>query len=118
MQRPRTRGEKVIAFITRHIVVPEGDFVGKPVVLADFQKRFLLNVYDNPHVTDTAILSMARKNAKTATIAFILLAHLVGPEAVQNSRIVSGAMSREQAAEVYNLASKCVMLSPELSKII
>ena len=116
--RSLTRGEKVIAFIHRHILVPEGEHVGKPVVLADFQKRFLLDIYDNPHITDTAILSMARKNAKTATIAFILLAHLVGPEAVQNSRIVSGAMSREQAAEVYNLASKCVMLSPELSKII
>src|SRR3954453_23487657 len=113
-----TRGERVIGFIHRYILVPEGEHVGKPAILADFQKRFLLNVYDNPNITDTAILSMARKNAKTATIAFILLAHLVGPEAVQNSRIVSGAMSREQAVEVYNLASKCVMLSPELSKII
>lgn len=54
----------------------------------------------------------------TGTIAFLMLAHLVGPEAVQNSRIVSGAMSREQAAEVYNLASKCVALSPDLRDII
>lgn len=113
-----TRAEKVIAFIERYCVVPEGELIGQPVKLADFQKRFLTEIYDNPHVTDTAILSIARKNAKTGTIAFILLAHLVGPEAVQNSRIVSGAMSREQAAEVYNLASKCVMLSKELSEII
>ncbi len=27
-------------------------------------------------------------------------------------------MSRDQAAEVYNLASKCVMLSPKLSELI
>lgn len=54
----------------------------------------------------------------TGLIAFLLLAHVVGPEAVQNSRIVSGATSREQAAEVYNLASKCVMLSPKLLEII
>lgn len=113
-----TRGEKVIAFCEKYCVIPEGDHVGKPVVLADFQKKFILEVYDNPHITDTGILSIARKNAKTGTIAFILLAHTVGPEAVQNSRIVSGAMSREQAAEVYNLASKCVMLSPKLSKIV
>ena len=113
-----TRGEKMIAFIEQYCVVPEGQHIGKPVRLADYQKRFILEVYDNPAETDTAILSIARKNAKTGTIAFILLGHTVGPEAVQNSRIISGAMSREQAAEVYNLASKCVMLSPKLSEII
>jgi phage terminase large subunit-like protein len=113
-----TRGERVIEFCHQYCVIPEGDKVGQPVVLAEFQKKFILEVYDNPAVTDTGILSIARKNAKTGTIAFILLAHTVGPEAVQNSRIVSGAMSREQAAEVYNLASKCVMLSPKLNKIV
>ena len=98
--------------------MPEGDLIGQRVNLAPFQKKFIIEIYDNEHVTDTAILSIARKNAKTGTIAFILLAHLVGPESVQNSRIVSGARSREQAAEVYNLASKCVQLSETLSKII
>lgn len=114
MVRKLTRGERVIAFIESYCVVPEGDHVGKPVKLAPFQKKFILEVYDNPYVTDTGILSMARKNAKTALIAFIVIAHLVGPEAIQNSRIVSGAMSREQAAEVYNLASKTVILSEKL----
>ncbi|MEO0375591.1 MAG: terminase TerL endonuclease subunit [Cyanobacteria bacterium P01_A01_bin.17] len=113
-----TRGEKVIAFIERYCVIPEGEHVGKPVKLADFQKKFILEVYDNPHVTDTAILSIARKNAKTGTIAFLVLAHVEGPEAIQNSRIISGAMSRDQAAEVYNLASKCVDLSPHLREKI
>jgi phage terminase large subunit-like protein len=113
-----TRGERVISFVERFCIIPEGDKVGQPVRLAQFQKDFILAIYDNPAVTDTAILSIARKNAKTGTIAFLVLAHLVGPEAVQNSRIVSGAMSREQAAEVYNLASKCVNLSPGLRDLI
>lgn len=113
-----TRGERVIAFIEEYCVIPEGEHVGKPVVLAEFQRKFILDVYDNPHVTDTAILSIARKNAKTGTIAFLMLAHLVGPEAKLNSRIISGAMSREQAAEVFNLASKCVQLSPDLRPIV
>lgn len=113
-----TRGERVIAFIEGFCKIPEGEHVGKDARLAEFQKKFLLDLYDNPHGTDTAILSIARKNAKTGLIAFILLAHLVGPEAKLNSRIVSGAMSRDQAAEVYNLASKCVMQSEKLSSII
>ena len=113
-----TRGEMVCKFVESKCTIPEGDKVGQPVVLAEFQIVFILAIYDNPAVTDTAILSIARKNAKTGLIAFLMLAHLVGPEAVQNSRIVSGAMSREQAAEVYNLASKCVALSPGLRDII
>ena len=51
-------------------------------------------------------------------IAAILLAHLVGPEAVQNSQIVSGAQSKEQAAVVFELARKMVEMSPQLSKVV
>lgn len=112
-----TRGERVCAFIERYLIVAEGDLIGKPLKLEPFQRRFILAVYDNPVGTRRAFLSIARKNAKTATIACLVLAHVVGPEAVQNSRIVSGAMSRDQAAEVYNYASKMIGLSPELSRL-
>jgi len=113
-----TVGESVIAFIENFCVIPEGEKVGQPVSLAPFQKKFILDIYDNPHGTDTAILSIARKNAKTGLIAFIVLAHLVGPVCLRNSRIISGAQSRDQAGEVYNLASKCVELSPVLRSIV
>lgn len=116
--KPKTRGERVVCFIERYLRIPEGKRVGQRVVLDDFQVVFILDVYDNPEVTDTAILSIARKNAKTGTIAFLVLAHTVGPEAVRNSRIVSGAQSREQAAEVYNLASKCAQMSPKIAPLI
>lgn len=112
-----TRGERVCRFIETYCIIPEGDFVGKPVRLIDEQAIFYLSIYDNPFETDTAIKTVARKNSKTGDIAFMLLAHIVGPEAVQNSRIISGAMSRDQAAEVYNYASKCVMLSEKLSSL-
>lgn len=113
-----TRAEKVIAFIERYCVTPEGADVGKPLLLADFQKKFIRDVYDNPAGTRRAILSVARKNGKSGLIAGLLLAHLVGPEAKQNSQLVSGAMSRDQAALVFNLASKMVQQSPALSQIV
>ena len=47
-----------------------------------------------------------------------MLAHIVGPEANQNSQIISGATSRDQAALVFKLAEKMVRLSPQLSEII
>jgi len=112
-----TRGEKVIAFIEKYAVTPEGKHVGKPLALADFQKAFIKEVYDNPKGTRRAYLSIARKNGKSALIAAILLAHIVGPEAILNSQIVSGARSRDQAALVFKLAQKMVQLSPELGKV-
>lgn len=112
-----TRGERVIAFIQRYCMVPEGNLLGKPVRLLDFQKKFIREVYDNPHGTSRAYLSIARKNGKTGLIACLLLAHIVGPEAYQNSRITSGARTRKQAAEVFNYAAKMVWMSPELSKL-
>lgn len=113
-----TRGERVIAFIEKYCIIPEGAQVGQPIKLADFQRRFILEVYDNPNGTRRGYLSIGRKNGKTALIACLLLAHLVGPEAKLNGQLVSGALSRDQAALVFNLASKMVQLSAELSKII
>jgi phage terminase large subunit-like protein len=113
-----TRGEKVIRFIERYCRVPEGKFVGRPIELDFFQKLFILAVYDNPAGTSVAILSIARKNGKTALIAALALAHLVGPEARLNAQLVSGARSRDQASLVFKLALKMVNLNPELRSII
>lgn len=113
-----TRAARVIEFIQRYCLVPDGAQVGLPLVLDDFQKEFIRAIYDNPAGTRRAILSVSRKNGKSGLIAGLLLAHLVGPEAKQNSQLVSGAMSRDQAALVFNLASKMVQLSPKLSAIV
>ena len=92
--------------------------VGAPLKLEPFQREFILAVYDNRAGTRRGILSIARKNGKSGLIAGLLLAHLIGPEAKQNSQIVSGAMSRDQAALVFNLACKMVQLSPRLSELV
>lgn len=113
-----TRAARIITFIEGFCVTPEGADVGKPLRLAEFQKDFIRDVYDNPAGTRRAILSIARKNGKSALIAGLLLAHLIGPEAKQNAQIVSGAMSRDQAALVFNLASKMVQASPKLSRLV
>lgn len=113
-----TRAARVIAFIEKHCLTPDGAQVGKPMRLAEFQKQFIREVYDNPAGTRRAILSVSRKNGKSGLIAGLMLVHLVGPEAKQNSQLVSGAMSRDQAALVFNLAAKMVQLSPKLSSIV
>ncbi len=59
-----------------------------------------------------AILSIARKNGKTALIAALVLAHLIGPEAVQNGEIYSAANDREQAAQVFKVAAQICRADP------
>lgn len=112
-----TRGQRVCKFISQYCRVPEGPKVGQPIKLLPFQKKFITDVYDNPAGTREAILTMARKNGKTALIACLVLAHLVGPEAKLNSQIASGAMSKDNAALVFKLAQKMINLNPELGRV-
>ena len=113
-----TRGKKVCQFIEAFCPVPEGKLVGKPIKLMPFQRKFICDIYDNPKGTSRAYLSVGRKNGKSALIAGIVLAHLVGPEARENSQIISGARSRDQAALVFKLAEKMVRLSPQLAQLV
>ena len=116
--RPRkseTDGEKIIHWIQKYCVVPEGPDVGKPVVLRDWQKAILLGIYDNPHGTRRALISFGRKNGKTALSAFLVLAHLCGVKVKPNSHIYSAAQSRDQASILFGLAAKMVRLNPMLN---
>jgi len=112
-----TRAERNMAFCEKYCLVPEGKLRGQPVRLAPFQQVFFYSVFDSPIRVRRAYLCMARKNGKTALIALILLCFIVGPEAVINSRLSSGAHSKEQAAEVFNYASKMIYLSPALTSL-
>lgn len=112
----QTRGERNVAWIEEMCRIPDGKLVGQPVRLTDAQKSWIHQIYDTP--TRTFILSMARKNAKTATSAFLLLLHLCGPEAKHNSQLYSAAQSRDQASILFGYASKVVRMSPDLSEYV
>lgn len=86
------------------------------MVLTKHQRNWIKRIYDSP--TRTFILSMARKNAKTALASFLLLLHLCGPEARPNSQLFSAAQSRDQAAILFALAAKVVRMSPDLSAVV
>lgn len=111
-----TRGQRNARWIEENCRIPEGKLVGKPVKLTKHQKRWLRQIYDTP--TRTFILSMARKNAKTAFSAFLLLLHLCGPEAKPNSQLFSAAQSREQASILFAHAAKIIRMNPDLSQYV
>jgi phage terminase large subunit-like protein len=120
--RRSARAERVIAFIEQ-LVVPSGEGQGGRFKLREWQKKFIRDIYE-PHskaglrIVRRAILSIARKNGKTALIAALVLAHLIGPESIQNGEIYSAANDREQAAQVYKVAAQIVRADPELSEIL
>jgi phage terminase large subunit-like protein len=90
--------------------------VGQPVKLCPFQQAIVRGIYDSP--TRRAIVSFARKNAKTTLAALLLVLHTVGPEAKANAQLYSAAQSKDQAAIVFALAAKVIRLSPELSAYV
>ncbi|MES1979560.1 MAG: terminase TerL endonuclease subunit [Pseudomonadota bacterium] len=114
--RKLSRGARNIVWIEEHVRIPEGKMVGQRVKLTTKQKKWIRRIYDTP--TRTFILSMARKNAKTALASFLLLLHLCGPEARPNSQLYSAAQSRDQAAILFALAAKVVRMSPALSDVV
>lgn len=113
------RVQRIIRFCEA-LTIPGGKLVGQKVVLRDWEKDFINKVYGNVDeeevlVTRTGLLSMARKNGKTALIAMLLLVHLCGPEAVANGEIYSVAFDREQASQVFKYAANMIYASPLLS---
>lgn len=110
------RAERNIRWIETYCRVPEGRLVGQPVVLRDWQKDIIREIYSTP--TRRAIISFGRKNGKTALSAFLLLLHLCGPEARPNSQLFSAAQSRDQAAVLFALAAKTVRMSPDLNAVV
>ncbi len=113
-----TRAEKMIAFIET-LRTPDGEGVGRPFVLRGWQKAIIREVYDaedaeGRRVARQAVLSMARKNGKTALVAGLCLAHLCGPEAVRNGQLYSVAYDREQASVLFKLMTAMIYMDEEL----
>jgi phage terminase large subunit-like protein len=122
--------DRIISFVET-LIVPSGFGVGQRFKLCEFQKRFIRDVYD-PHEiyidrnsgkvkkkrkVRRAILSIARKNGKTALIAALVLAHLcLKGLREKNGEIFSVANSKDQAGVVFKFVKQVIEASPTLSK--
>jgi len=116
------RADRVIAFL-EELITPSGTGQGEAFLQRQFQVDFVNDVYspcdeNGLRIVRQAVFSMARKNGKTAEIAGLALCHLVGPEAITNGEIYSAATEREQAGQVYKMASQMVRACPELSGML
>jgi len=109
---------RVILF-AHMLMVPAGRHIGKPLRLRDFQLEFIRDGYNlrdrhGLRKRRQAIMSVGRRAGKTLLAALLVLVHLAGPAARQNSVIVSAATTRKQAGIVYRLCAQMVRASPLL----
>jgi phage terminase large subunit-like protein len=110
--RVKSEADLVIEWIEDWLFVPDGKDAGTKVILRDWQKAALKQIYDND--TRRAIITVGRKNGKTALAAMLLLVHLCGPMAISNTELYSSALIRDQAAILFQLAAKIVRMAPKL----
>lgn len=113
------RVQDIIEFI-ESLRIPDGKQAGDHIQLSTEQRRWIEAVYtrdeNDERIVNQAILTIARKNGKTAFVAGLLLCHLCGPEAVRNGQLYSVAFDREQASIMFKYASSMVHMDAALSE--
>ena len=114
-----SRGDRVIKFVET-LTITMGPKAGDRLKLRPWQKAIVRRVYDglNPdgsRVVRMALLTMARKNGKTALVAALALAHFVGPEAETRGQIVSAAADKAQAAIIFREMKAMILADIDLA---
>lgn len=108
--------DKVLAFL-RALPIVSGLRAGQTMELLDFQERFVRAVYeptdkDGHRLVRLAALSVARGNGKSAVLAGLSLAHLLGPMREPYGECYAAALDREQAAVLYRMARAYIEAVP------
>lgn len=108
--------EKVLAFL-RELPIVSGLRAGEKMELLGFQERFVRGVYEpadqaGNRLVRLAALSVARGNGKSAVLAGLSLAHLLGPMHEPYGECYAAALDREQAGVLYRMTRAYIEAVP------
>lgn len=108
--------ERVLAFL-RELPVVSGLRAGEKLELLEFQERFVRGIYGpvdsaGRRRVRLAALSVARGNGKSALLAGLSLAHLLGPMAEPYGECYAAAVDREQAGVLYRMVKAYIEAVP------
>ena len=99
-----------------------GSYVGKPFILAKWQRKFIYAIFtkfrasDRTRIVREALLTIARKNGKTEFIAAITLCFTIIPHLQQREgQIILASGTREQAGIMFNVIKKFIEYDNDLS---
>lgn len=124
MRRDTARANRVIAFLNLLPIV-DGPAKGQRFRVDPWLEQWIRDIYEPctdaerpTRIVRRAVLSVARKNAKSYAVAGLLLAHLIGPEAMENAQIYSCANDREQASVIFRMCAAMIAASPGLARLL
>lgn len=108
--------ERVIAFLETLPIVA-GLKAGETLELIEFQRQFVRGVYGprddaGERLVRLAALSVARGNGKSALLAGLSLAHLLGPCVEPYGECYAAALDREQAGVLYRMVRAYIEATP------
>ncbi|WP_319524663.1 terminase TerL endonuclease subunit [uncultured Desulfosarcina sp.] len=113
-----TRATRVIKFV-ESLPITSGVHAGKPFRLRPWQKKIVRAIYRTrrkKRIVRTALITMPRKNGKSALAAALALCHLLGPESEQRGQCYSAAADREQAAIIFREMEAIILAVPEFEE--
>ena len=105
--------------LTPHV---KGEWAGKPIKLELWQKFIVGSLFgwkktkDNTRKYREAYIQVARKNAKTTTVAPIGIYGMAFDNEA-GAEIYSAATTRDQAKEIFNIAKRMIQKSPHIKGI-
>ena len=108
--------ERVLAFL-RSLPIVSGLKAGEKLELLEFQERFVRGVYEpvdaeGRRKVRLAALSVARGNGKSALLAGLSLAHLLGPMVEPHGEAYAAALDREQAGVLFRMVRAYIEATP------
>ena len=108
--------EQVLAFL-RSLPIVSGLKAGATLELLPFQEDFVRGVYApaddaGKRLVRLAALSVARGNGKSALLAGLSLAHLLGPMAEPYGEAYAAALDREQAGVLFRMVRAYIEATP------
>ena len=113
-----SRADRVIRFC-EFLPITAGIHAGKRLVLRPWQKEIVRAIYatdeNGLRKVRTALISLPRKNGKTALAAALALCHLLGPESEPRGQVFSAASDREQAALIFKEMEAIILSVPEFA---
>src|SRR5262245_45606950 len=117
-----TQADEVVRFFQTRLTHVKGELAGRPLILAPWQIRDIVNPLFNQRHPDgrrqirTCYVEVPRKNAKS-TLAAGLALYLLYEDNEPGAEIVSAASDRDQEAIVFDIARGMVEANPVLSEL-
>ncbi len=112
--------DQVLAFL-RTLPIVSGLLAGTKMELIEFQEQFVRGVYaetEGERTVRLAGLSVARGNGKSALLAGLSLAHLLGPMREPHGECYAAALDREQAGVLYRMVRAYIEATPWMAAAV